>query len=441
MNKNLKQIAFLGLGIENISLLKLFDKYKAPIEITICDYRDKKELLNVKTKYITLKYQCGSEFNQNLEKFSILYRSPGWPLSCPGVKKALKNGTILTSPMNFFFENCPSKNIIGVTGSKGKGTTATLIYKILKESFKKSKSNKQVYLGGNIGIAPLSFLEKINKKDFIILELSSFQLEDLQYSPKFSIITNLFHEHLSPADPKNPNYHPSFTKYFTAKLNIAIHKENKFLIINESLRERIEKQNINSKIIFFSKSDLSSKLSGDYNKENIDAALKLASLLKIDKTTIKKVVNNFKNLEHRLELVDKINNVKFFDNSFSTTPESTIADLDSFKQNIILIAGGADKGANFNNLAKKIKEKTKYLILLPGNGTNKILNELKKINFSEKKLFFARNMKEAVKKANKISETEEVVLLSTACASFGIFKNYKERGNLFKQYVRELKKK
>ncbi|MDA3802978.1 MAG: UDP-N-acetylmuramoyl-L-alanine--D-glutamate ligase [Patescibacteria group bacterium] len=443
-NKKIKKIALLGLGLENQSMLKLLDKHNAPVEITICDYRDESKLKDIKVKNISLKYQCGVKFNSDLEKFDILYRSPGWSLSCPGIKKAKKYGTEISSPINFFFETCPSKNIIGITGSKGKGTTATLIYKIIKKHLeekleKESKEkNKNVWLGGNIGIAPLTFLEKINSNDFVVLELSSFQLEDLNYSPKYAVITNLFKEHLSPADPKNPNYHSSFTKYFQAKLNIALNKENKYLIVNEKLKNKIEAEKINSKIIYFTKSELESKLSGEYNKENIDAASKLTSLLKINKKTIKKVIKNFKNLEHRLEKVANIEGVRFFDNSFSTTPESTICDLDSFEEkNIIQIAGGADKGADFKSLAKKIKEKTKFLILLPGSGTDKIIKELEKINYPIDKLFLAKNMKEAVKKSIIKSVSGNVVLLSTGCASFGIFKNYKERGDLFKQYVKE----
>jgi len=431
------KIALLGLGLENQALLKLLDKYKAPVDLTICDYREKKDLPIINVKNIELNYQTGFNFNKNLDKFDILYRSPGWSLSCPGIKVAKENKVKISSPMNFFFENCPSSKIIGVTGSKGKGTTATLIYKIIKKHLENKKNNNKVFLGGNIGIAPLSFIEKITKNDFVVLELSSFQLEDLKYSPKYSVITNLFKEHLSPADPNNPNYHPSFNSYWQAKLNIAKHKENKYLVINKKLEKKIKSEKISSNIILFEKSNLTSKLSGEYNKENISAAIEIAKILKIKKDIYTKVIKDFKNLEHRLELVGKKNDIHFFDNSFSTTPESTIADLDSFDSPIIQIAGGADKGSSFKQLAKKIKEKSKFLILFPGKGTEKILTELKYIKFPKEKIFLAKSMKEAIKKAVKVASKNDVVLLSTACASFGLFKNYKERGNLFKKYVRE----
>jgi UDP-N-acetylmuramoylalanine--D-glutamate ligase len=149
------------------------------------------------------------------------------------------------------------------------------------------------------------------------------------------------------------------------------------------------------------------------------------------------VIANFSNLEHRLKLVAKKKAVKYYDNSFSTTPESTILDLKSFSGRIIQIAGGADKGADFKKLAKIIKEKTSLLILLPGQGSDKIKINLKKIKFPNKKIKKVKNMREAVKIAKKNAKIGDTVLLSTACASFGIFKNYKERGNLFKKYVKK----
>lgn len=435
---NLKNIALLGLGKDNLALLYLFEKHKAPVTITICDFRQKDKLPKLKLKNIKLFYQLGASFNTNLEKFDILYRSPGWPLNCPGIRAAYKlNKKIeVTSALNFFFDLCPSKNIIGVSGTKGKGTTATLIYKILKSAY---KNKREVFLGGNIGIAPLSFLEKIKTNDYVVLELSSFQLEDLKHSPKIALLTNLFPEHLAPADPNNPNYHSSLNSYFKAKLNIAKGPSNKFLIANLSLKDSLEKLKLEKDIIYFSKSELKTKLVGDYNKENIAASVALAKLLKIKPSVYEPVIAKFGNLEHRLRLVAKKADVKYYNNSFSTTPESSILDLKSFSGGIIQIAGGADKGASFKNLAKTILEKTSHLILLPGKGSEKIAKELEKIKFPKVRLHFATSMESAVNKAFKLSKPHDIVLLSTACASFGIFKNYKERGELFEKYVNKIK--
>lgn len=412
---NGKKIALLGLGLDNQALLKILKEQKVKADITVKDAR-----------------QDPRGFNKNLYKFDVLFRSPGWPLSCPGIVEALKKGhTTASSPLNVFLKLCPTKNIIGVTGTKGKGTTASLIYQILKDA------GKKVWLGGNIGVSPLTFLNKIKPTDYVVLELSSFQLEDLRFAPKISVITNLYKEHLAPADPNNPNYHHSFNEYWKAKLNIAKKPGNEYLIANKSLALKLKKEKIAGKLIFFTASTAPSKLVGDYNRQNIGATLTVAKILKIKDSQTKKTIANFGNLEHRLELVEEINGVKYFDNSFSTTPESTGLDLESFSSPIIQIAGGADKGVDFKDLAKKIKAKVKFLVLLPGKGTVRIKKELKAIKFPKEKIKEVVDMAEAVKIAEQKAISGDIVLLSTACASFGIFKNYKERGNLFKKYVRQ----
>lgn len=432
------KIGLLGLGLDNQALLGLFDKHHAPAEITICDFRQKEQLPLIKVKNLNINYRLGTDFNRNLNDFSLLFRSPGWPLSCPGIQAALKSGkTKLSSPLNLFFELSPSKNIIGVTGSKGKGTTATLIYKIIKKQLRTESKGSQVFLGGNIGVPPLSFLEKIKVDDYVVLELSSFQLEDLAFSPRWAVITNLFKEHLSPADPNNPNFHASFSKYWQAKLSIANKSQNKALFVHQSLANKLKKEKLPGKIFYFQTSDLPSKLSGAYNQQNIAAAVSLAQHLKIKPKIYQQVIASFRNLEHRLEFVAEKNNVKYFDNSFATTPESTMLDLQSFSGRIIQIAGGADKGADFNPLSRIMKEKTAHLILLPGAGSEKLAAALKKSAFPVKKIDKVSDMSVAVALAKRLARPGDTVLLSTACASFGIFKNYKERGDLFKKYVRQ----
>lgn len=432
LNKlNHKKIALLGLGLDNQALLRLLDQTGSKASITICDFRNQDKLPRIKTKRLKINYQLGSSFNQDLYKFDLLFRSPGWPLSCPGVREALKKGqTKVTSPLNLFMAICPTKNIIGVTGTKGKGTTASLIYKILE------KSGKKVWLGGNIGISPLSFISKIKERDYVVLELSSFQLEDLDCSPRIAVITNLFKEHLAPADPNNPNFHPSYDHYWQAKLNITKHKPNRYLIANQALARKIKTAQLRKKVIYFKANPLPSKLVGTFNQENIGAAVAVAELLKIKEASYKKTVANFANLEHRLESVATKDGVKYFDNSFSTTPESTILDLKSFSEPLILIAGGADKGADFWPLAKMIKSKVKFLVLLSGQATPRLKADLKNIKYPAARYQEVSSMAEAVRLAKEYSERGDVILLSTACASFGLFKNYKERGDLFQKYAR-----
>ncbi len=422
MFKANSKIALLGLGKENASFLKYLKKHKIKGQITICDFRE-----NIK-KIKGLKYKLGDSFNKGLENFDHLFRSPGWPLSCPGIIKAKKAGVNISSPMNAFLSLLKTKNTIGVTGTKGKGTTATLITDILKVN------KNTVYLGGNIGTAPFDFIDKIKKNDFVVLELSSFQLEDLRIGPKYAIITNFFKDHQQAADPNNPNYHSSLEKYWQAKLQIINQPDNQYLIANYKLRNKLKKIK-DRKIEYFSETELKHNLRGNYNLENIAAAEKLAEILKIKKEVLVRAVLNFKNLEHRLELVKTQNGISYFNNSFSTNVNSTVLDLKSFKKNIILIAGGSDKGDDFKLLAQEILKRVKYLILLPGKGSERIKKELNNLNYQKKKK--AQSMLEAVNLAKGKAEKGDAVLLSTACASFGIFKNYKERGDLFKKYVRK----
>jgi UDP-N-acetylmuramoylalanine--D-glutamate ligase len=435
-----KKIALLGLGIENLSLLKYLKKKKITSEITICDSRSEKDLgdrYQAFSKDKNVTWRLGKSFNQNLFDFDILFRSPGWPLSCPGISEAKKKKKeiVITSAMNLFLELADTKNIIGVTGTKGKGTTASLIAHIFQTD------NQKVYLGGNIGTAPFDFLDKIKPTDFVVLELSSFQLEDLTISPKFSVITNIYKEHLAPADPSNPNFHKTFSGYITSKLNIARYqKKTGYLFINKNSTKLLsvyKKYWGQGKKISFGTSPLKSQLVGAYNKENIGAAVTLAKTLRIPLNTIKKAVESFHGLEHRLEFVIEKRGVKYYDNSFATTPESTILDLSSFKNPIILLVGGADKGVSFKSLAKTIKKKVKLTILLEGEGTKRIRHELVKIKYGSKNMTIVKSMEEAIKVAKKNAEPNDVVLLSTACASFGMFNNYKERGDLFKKYARQ----
>lgn len=431
-------IGLLGLGLENQSFLRLADRKKIKAKLAICDKREEKEIKEIlsqaklsKRIIDSLEIQAGKGYKENLDRFDRLLRSPGWPLWCDSLDAPREAKTIIDSPMNLFCRLCPTKHLIAVSGSKGKGTTASLIAKIIKSS------GQKVFLGGNIGIAPLDFLDKLTPPSWVVLELSSFQLEDLNFRPQVAVITNLFKEHLAPADPNNPNYHPSFASYWRAKLQLSKNQGRKdFLIANQKLRGKLGKGNIESRITYFSRSQSRSRLAGDFNQENIAAAEAVARAIGIKEDIYKGAVASFANLEHRLEKVLEKDGVTYYDNSFSTTPESTRLDLLSFDSPIIAIMGGADKGANFSSLAKTAKKKAKAIIMLPGAGSKRLREALAKEGY--RKIKPVSSMEQAVKEARGLAKEGDIILLSTACASFGIFKNYKERGDKFQYYAKKI---
>lgn len=429
-----ENIAVVGLGSENFALLHFLHSKGYTFPITIFAFQSRSEMENQypalkKWKHITW-IVSKPNFNQ-LKKFNLILKSPGAFFS-PLLRKQLQKSEVkITSAMQLFLDLCPSKNTIGVTGTKGKGTTSSLIEAILK------KAGKRVWLGGNIGVAPFSFFTKIKKADWVILELSSFQLEDITSSPHISVLTNFTAEHLVPADKNNPNYHPSLNHYWQSKLNLLLFQEKSdTAIINKKLQKKINNK-IKTKKIFFTTSSLSSKLPGDHNKENIAAAVAVAKVIKISDKIISLAVRNFKGLPYRLEKITEKNGVSYYNDSFATTPSATITALKAFQNPIILIAGGADKGSDFNQLSKVIKQKTKAIILFKGTALKKLQIALKKVAYKPGNIKIAGSMAEAMKQANSLAVRGDIILMSPACASFGLFKNYKDRGEQFNREVRK----
>lgn len=440
---NQKKIAFLGLGIENQSMLDFFVREEVNAKFSIYDTRTEKEIGDRFTRFknqpnINLHLQAEEN---DLASYDYIFRSPGFPLFTENLQKAKEAGVQVTSAMKLFFDLCPSQNIIAVTGSKGKGTSSSLIHTILNQA------GIQNYLGGNIGVAPFSFIQDIKETDWVVLELSSFQLEDMEQSPHIAVITNLSEEHLKPADPNNPNYHKSMSDYVRAKLNILKHQQKgDYTVLNEKFKGstmlfvRGKDYLIGrGKRIYFGASSIQSRLIGNYNKENIGAAVEVAKILKIKNSDIKKAVLNFKGLPHRIEFTREVSGVKYYDNSFATTPEATMADLESFVEPVILFLGGADKGSSFLSMAKAIvKKNIKYIVLLDGEASNKINQELLASGFPAHKITRVSSMAEGVKIASREASAGDIVLLSTACASFGMFRNYKERGDIFQKEVNKI---
>jgi len=384
-----KKILILGFGREGKDTFKFLKKLFPKKKIAIADAKFDKNYLKA------------------IKNCDIVIKSPGVPVHLPAVERTYKKGKI-TSPTEIFLENCPGK-IVGITGTKGKSTTAFWIYQALK------KAKLPVKLVGNIGKPALSFLLGAKKEDIFVYELSSHQLYGLKKSPKIAVLLNIYPEHL--------DYYKSFEEYAAAKANITKHQtRDDYLIYNsrDKVCKKIAKHSRAHKI----------PIQGKYYKLNIAAAKAVAKIFGIP------LPKRFRTLPHRLEFVGEFKKIKFYNDSLSTVPETTIEALDYLGRDVqTLILGGFDRGQDFNNLAKKIlSSKIKNAILFAPSGERIWLAIKRKAILRH---FFVGNMAAAVKLAYKHTQKDEICLLSPASASFGIFKNYQHRGNLFKKYVRK----
>lgn len=345
--------------------------------------------------------------------------------------------------------------VIGVTGTEGKTTTTSIIADIIK------KAGYNCYLGGNIGKPIFVEIDNIKPEDVIVIELSSFQLMDMDVSPEISIVTNIYPDHL--------NVHKSYEEYQDAKKNIFKYQtENGLLILNKDndITYSFSKEANGKVILFSSKEKLENgyiydrddetikfckdgirrhilkrtdiKLRGIHNYENICAALAAtAPLVSIEKQT--EAIKSFNGVEHRLEFVRELDGVKYYNDSIGTSPASTIAGLNAFDENIILLAGGSDKGLDYKEVGENIARKVGILILT-GPTAEKIEDAtLKAKNGENVKIYHCENLKEAVELSKNVSTPGDVVLLSPASASFDAFKNFVERGIKFKELVNNLK--
>lgn len=439
MNFKGKKIAVIGAGTEGLSSEKYLREHGAEVDI-IDEHLTFSQANEAKNR---------KKLFENLDEYDFIVRSPG--VHFDKLKKV--DHSKITSQTKLFFDLCPCE-IIGVTGTKGKGTTASLIYEMLK------KQGFDAYLGGNIGLPPFEFLDKLTKDSKVVLEMSSFQLIDLDKSPHIAVMLMTTVEHL--------DWHKDVSEYVSAKRNILSHqKASDFVVLNRDYPATNESDiQSDGKVYYVSRERqvlgegcfvdgnaivLRTKgndleviktseilLPGKHNFENASAAAMAAYLAGVSITNIRQVLKTFKGLEHRLELVTEINGVKYYDDSFSTTPETAIAAIEAFKDPEILILGGSSKGSDFTELGELISKRENIKAII-GIGVEwpAIKAKFKNQNFTL--IEGAKNMEQIVAAASKIAKSGDVVILSPACASFDMFQNYKDRGNQFKEQVRKLK--
>ncbi len=404
-----KKIAVLGLGVNNQKLADFLSEKKIPFDVIE-------------------GWQNLSEIADKVLNYDIIFRTPGIPFVSPIIQNALSKGVEVSSQTKFFFELCPCP-IIGVTGTKGKGTTSSLIYEILKTA------GRHVWLAGNIGKDPFEFLDQLRKEDLVVLELSSFQLQDLQVSPHIAVVLNITTDHVNPKLEMATHYNQD--EYVKAKSSIvAYQNENDFAVIHPNLPDWFKNLGNGKKIqaIPDNADGYETKLIGKHNKENIAAALAVAKIFKIDDNTARQTVKVYKPLPHRLQIVSGKNDITYVDDSISTNVDSTIAAIEAFNSNVVLIVGGFDKGHDYTELGNKIKSSKNISgLVIVGQVTQKILDSVD--GYSGKILTGATDMKTMVMQANSLVHGGDTILLSPAAASFDMFKDAKDRGEQFIQNV------
>jgi len=415
-----ERILILGLGKEGIDNFKFLRKVFPKKVIGIGDKNE--EVRNHKLeirKDKRVRWHLGENYLKAIKDYGIIIKSPGIPAKI--LRKFRRASQIITSQTEIFFENCSGK-IIGVTGTKGKSTTTALIYKILKEG------GLKVHLVGNIGKPVLSLLLSATPKDIYVYELSSHQLYNLKKSPPIAVFLNVYPEHL--------DYYQNFNEYIRAKSNITRYQTKKDYLVFNSEDKIVRKVAQKSKAKRIT-------IKGKFYQLNIAAARAVGRIFQIPSKKIEKAIKNFRYLPHRLEYIGTFKGIKFYNDALSTIPETTILALDSLGDRVeTIFLGGFDRGLKFDKLAKRIlKSKIKNLIFFPTTG-EKIWKAILKYrkNRGSLKAFFVDNMKEGVKLAYKFTKRGKICLLSCASPSFSIFKDYREKGNLFKKYVKELSK-
>ena len=448
-----KRIAMCGIGVSNTPLIEKFLKMGA--RVVACDRRSRDQIgaLADTLEAEGAELRLGSDYLENLE-VDMIFRTPGMQFDLPELKKARANGIAVTSEMEVFFDLCPA-TIFAITGSDGKTTTTTLVSEMLKAE------GKKVFVGGNIGTPLLPEIENITEDDFVVVELSSFQLISMRKGPDVAVVTNVAPNHL--------DVHKDMDEYVGAKKNILLH-QNAFSRTVLNIDNDITKgfsDDVRGQKMYFSmnkpvkngawlsedgylnlsyrgisvpllhKDDIA--IVGDHNVENYLAAIS-AVWGYVGADSIVKVAHDFKGVEHRIEFVREVEGVKYYNDSIASSPTRTIACLKAFKDKLILLAGGYDKHIPFEPMAPYVVDKVKLLIL-NGPTADKIEAAVKadpNYTVGNPKIVRVKNFEEAVMVAHEMAAPGDTVALSPACASFDAYPNFVARGKHFKELVEKL---
>lgn len=447
-----KSVAIVGIGVSNTPLIELLAR--SGIRVTACDRKSREALGSEaeRLEALGVSLKLGDGYLKDLTQ-DIIFRTPGLRQDVPELLAAVDRGSVITSEMEVFFQVALC-TLIAVTGSDGKTTTTTLIAEFLKAA------GKTVHVGGNIGHPLLCEAGEMAPEDYAVLELSSFQLMTMTRSPHISVITNL--------EPNHLDVHRDMAEYISAKENIFTHQTPEDIAVfnadnaitaEQSARavgrmrlfsrqsEPLEGVFLRGDAIISRKNGAEREvmktgdilIPGIHNVENYMAAISAVDGLVSDED-MRHVARTFAGVEHRIELVRTLRGARYYNDSIGTSPSRTIAGLRSFPEKVILIAGGYDKHIPFDVLGPEIVDHVKLLILC-GATADKIRACVESApNYQgQPEMMTIPDFKAAVETASQRAGEGDVVLLSPACAAFDQFKNFMERGKVFKQLVEELK--
>jgi len=434
-----KKITIMGLGIlgRGLGYTKFLAECGADLIVT--DLKTKEQLkTSIKSleKFKNIKFVLGEHRLEDFRGRDMIIKAAGVPLDSIYINEARKNNIPIEMDVSLFAKCVRDVTIIGVTGTRGKSMTTTLIYEILKANEKLLKRN--VYAGGNLrGLATLPLLKKVKDGDILVCELDSWQLQgfgDSKISPNISVFTSFMPDHMN-------YYKDSMEKYFSDKANIFKYQnKNDYLVIRPGMKEFIKKSNTKGKLIVVNPKDVSDwkfNVPGIHHRDNMATAVTVAQILGVPMKDIKKSIADFKGLEGRMQLLKTYKGIKIYNDNNATTPEATIAGLEALsekKGKIILICGGATKNLPLDNLVKAINKSCKAVVMIPGTGTEELIKNYQLRIKNE----IGKDLNDIIKKALSQAKKGDTILFSPAFASFGMFNNEYERNDLFMKIIKKL---
>lgn len=435
-----KKVLIFGLGLNQggVGSALFFTKKGALVRVTDLKSKEILEPSLTQLKDFDIEYTLGEHKNQDIEWADLIIKNPGVKPGNPYIQHAIDLGKQVEQDMGIFLQSVKPSQIIGVTGTKGKSTTSSLIYEILKSA------GRNVILAGNIGSSVLDSLDQITEETLIVLELSSFQLESFdnhKVSPKWALITNIFPDHL--------NYYKNMSEYTLAKKVITQYQTSSdFLFLKKDDPVTAQPdflKDIKSKIIYFSKKDLPSnfkpEILGEHNLENIAAAYEVAKLFNVDSSLLLKSLTQFKGVPFRMELIKEWNGFKIYNDTTATNPTATVQALKTLGLDTILICGGMNKGMDYQRMGEETEKWADAVYFLDGDCVDDIIHSIKDQSIIEGRF---DNLESLLTKLKKDIETNSYfkkggnILFSPGATSFNMFQNEFDRGRKFNEEVEKI---